>query len=190
VLPAGGCTVKLPLAADRRRAVNVPEGGMTLHRLRKAVAAGLASTGMAALLMFGLGSATAQADVLDDLAKEFTTAHGGGELSDLLNKSLQLRAMGYRPSKSAYDAITNALNYRPNQVPLIHALQASVAVQLKQKQQADTLAGNNQQPFTVGVNQYDPYNQGGVNAGPNGIGVGGGPVRIGGGQLLGPPPGG
>jgi hypothetical protein len=154
------------------------------------MAASLASTGMAVVLMFGLSPASARADVLDDLAKEFTTAAGGGELSNLLNESLQLRAAGYRPTKSAYDAIQNALNYRPNQVPLIHALQASVAVQMKQKQEADTMAGNGQQPFTVGVNQYDPSNPGGINAGPGGVGIGGGPVRIGGGQLLGPPPGG
>jgi hypothetical protein len=163
---------------------------MTLRRWTKTVAAGLASTGMAGVLMFGLGPATARADVLDDLAKEFTTAAGGGQMSDLLNQSLQLRAMGYRPTRAAYDSITNALNYRPNQVPLIHALQASLAGQMKQKQQVDTMAGNGQQCCTVGINQYDPTNPGGVTAGPGGVGIGGGPVRIGGGQLLGPPAGG
>ena len=162
---------------------------MRLQRIKNTLTAGVAATAIAFGLMFGFGAGTARADVLDDLAKEFTTAAGGGIVPDLLNKSLQLRQLGYRPTAAELGAIEKALGYRPNQTPLISALQATVAGQMKQKNMAETLSGNNS-PFTIGVNQYDPNNPGGFTAGPNGIGVGGGPVRIGGGQVLGPPGGG
>ena len=161
-----------------------------MQRLKNTVTAGVASTALAFGLMFGFGSATARADVIDDLAKEFTTAAGEGIVPGLLNKSLALRAMGYKPTAAELAEIQTAMTYRPNQTPLIHALQATVSGQMRLKNMADTLNGGGQgQCCTVGVNQYDPSNPGGITAGPNGVGVGGGPVRIGGGQLLGPPTG-
>jgi hypothetical protein len=162
---------------------------MRLQRLKKTVTAGVAGSGMAAALMFGFGGGTAHADVLDDLAGEYHTSAGAGEVANLLNQTLQLRAAGFRPTNAQYAEIQHAMDYRPNQVPLIHALQDTVAGQRKLMSLANA-AGNGQQPFTVGVNQYDPNNPGGVTAGPGGVNVGGGPVRIGGGQVLGPAPGG
>ena len=160
-----------------------------MQRFKNAVTAGATSTALAFVLMFGFGSATARADVMDDLAKEFTTAAGGGIVPGLLNKSLALRAMGYKPTAAQLTEIESAMAYRPNQTPLIHALQDTVSGQLRQKNMVDTLNGGGQQCCTVGINQYDPSNPGGITAGSNGVGIGGGPVRIGGGQLLGPPTG-
>ena len=49
---------------------------------------------------------------------------GGGQLSNLLKMSLKLRAMGFKPSKANLAEIAQAMNYRPNQIPLdeMHSL--------------------------------------------------------------------
>ncbi|HEX9175411.1 MAG TPA: hypothetical protein VF874_04690, partial [Mycobacterium sp.] len=54
---------------------------------RWTVAAALAGTGLALALAFGPAAGTANADVLDDLAQEFSTAAGAGQVSTLLNQS-------------------------------------------------------------------------------------------------------
>jgi hypothetical protein len=144
---------------------------MTLQGLKKTLTAGSASTAIAVALVLGFGPATAHADVIDDLAQEFSTAAGAGQVSNLLNQSMRLRAMGFRPTKGEITSIQDALNYRPNQTPLIRALQDTVAGQQKLKQRADATG---QQPFTIGVNQYDPNNPGGVGVGPGGVQIGGG----------------
>jgi hypothetical protein len=165
---------------------------MTLQGLRKSVTSGILTTGMAVALMFGVGMPTAHADLFDDLAAEFgNAAAGAGQVANLLNTSMKLRAMGFKPNKANYDAVQDALKYRPNQTPLIHALQQTVEQQNRQKEQAEALAGNNQ--FTIGINQYDPNSPGGVTAGAGGINIGGGAWTIGdgrSGELLGPAPGG
>jgi hypothetical protein len=164
---------------------------MTLQGVKKAVNAGIASTGMAAALMFGFAPATAHADVLNDLNNEFTSGAGAGPVANLVIQSIKLRDMGFKPTKAQYGEITKALDYRPNQTPLIHALTDTVDAQTRLKKQADALAGNNQ--FTIGVNQYNPNNPGGVTAGPGGVNIGGGASTIGDGrspgQSVGPPAG-
>lgn len=164
---------------------------MTLQGLKKTVTAGIASTSMAVALMFGFGPATAHADVLNDLAQEFTNGAGAGQVANLVTQSIKLRDMGFKPTKAHYDAITKALDYRPNQTPLIHALQDTVDAQSRLKQQADALAGNNQ--VSIGINQYNPNSPGGVTAGPGGVNIGGGAATIGDGrspgQAVGPPTG-
>ena len=158
---------------------------------KKTVTAGIASSALAAALMFGFGSATAHADVLNDLASEFTNGAGEGPVPNLVTQSIKLRDMGFRPTKAQYDQITKALDYRPNQTPLIHALQATVDAQTHLKNEADTLAGNNS--YTIGINQYNPTSPGGITAGPGGINIGGGAASIGDGrapgQSVGPPAG-
>jgi hypothetical protein len=147
---------------------------------RRTVGAALAGTGLAVALALGSAPGMARADVLDDLANEFTTAAGGGEVSTLLNQSLRLRASGFLPTPGELAAIQDAEKYRPNQTPMIKALSAAVQGQTHRMKQAQ--AGNTQQCCTVGINQYDPNNPGGVSVGPNGVGLGGGatPWQIGG----------
>jgi hypothetical protein len=146
----------------------------------RTVGAALAGTGLAVALALGSAPGMARADVLDDLANEFTTAAGGGEVPTLLNQSLKLRAMGFQPTAGELAAIQDSLKYRPNQTPMIKALSAAIQGQTHRMKQAQ--AANQQPGYTVGINQYDPNNPGGVSIGPNGVGLGGGstPWQIGG----------
>ena len=165
------------------------EPNTSSSRWRRNLATALAGAGMAVALTLGSAPGLASADVLDDLANEFTTAAGGGQISTLLNQSMKLRAMGVRPTNGELTAIQDALKYRPNQTPLIKALKEAVEGQTHRYQQAQ--AANQKPGYTVGINQYDPNNPGGVSLGPGGIGIGGGTnqYQIGGqpGSVVGPP---
>ena len=105
---------------------------------RRGVLNGIAGVTVAVGMVFG-STAVAQADVLDDLAQEYAIGAGGGQLSKLLKVSLQLRAMGYKPSKAYLDELTTAMGYRPNQNPLIEALKDTIAYQAKVKAQTEML---------------------------------------------------
>jgi hypothetical protein len=163
---------------------------------RRAVT-GAATTGaVTAGLILGFGAATAHADVLDDLAAQYTTAAGAGEVANWLHTSLALRAAGFKPTAGELQLIQDSLQYKPNQIPLVNALQATVATQQKLQQRANAAAGGGN-PVTIGVNQYDPSNPtqlGGftVGSGPgaNGTGPGGGnSINFGGqGTVLGAAP--
>ena len=85
------------------------------------------------------GTTAAAGDVLDQLADEYTVGSGGGQLANLLKTCLQLRAMGFRPSKANLQEITAAMAYRPNQLPLIAALKDTIAYQGKVKAQMEIL---------------------------------------------------
>lgn len=157
---------------------------------RRAAASALTAVAVAVGLMLGSVPPTANADVLDTLAEEFSTAAGAGQVAGLLNQSLKLRASGIKPTKAELTNIENALNYRPNLKPLISALEETVSAQNTRLQQAQAIA-KNQGPTTIGINQYDPTAPGGVTAGPGGINIGGGGWTIGdgrstGGIVLGP----
>jgi hypothetical protein len=157
-------------------------------RWRRAVGAALAGTGVAVAVALG-SAGMARADVLDDLANEFTTAAGAGQVSTLLNQSLKLRAMGVKLTGAELTAIQDSLKYRPNQTPLVNALKDAVAGQTHRLEQAQ--AAQQRGGYTVGINQYDPNSPGGVTMGPGGIDLGGGSntYQIGGqpGSVVGPP---
>jgi len=108
------------------------------HRWRRGAFNAIASVAVAVGMVFG-STATAQADVLDDLAEQYSVGTGGGQLSNLLKISLKLRAMGYKPSKVYLDELTTAMSYRPNQNPLIEALKDTIAYQAKVKAQTEML---------------------------------------------------
>jgi len=139
---------------------------------RRTVGVALAGSGLALALALSSAPGMARADVLDDLSHEFTTAAGGGEIPTLLNQSLKLRATGFPATPGELAAIQDSEKYRPNQTPMIKALSAAVQGQSHRMKQAQ--AGNSQQCCTVGINQYDPSNPGGLSVGPNGVGLGGG----------------
>jgi hypothetical protein len=83
---------------------------------------------------------------------------GGGQLSNLIKSVLKLRAQGIKPSKANIAEIQNALQYRPNQKPLIQALQDTLGYQQKiyaqmqilqqaqQRQQNNAVMGGGQMP--------------------------------------------
>lgn len=108
------------------------------RRIARAVTGAVAGTMVAAGLVFG-PAATAHADVLDDLAEQYAVGSGGGQLSNLLKLSLKLRALGFKPSKANLAEITEAMEYRPNQNPLIEALKDTIAYQQKIKAQMEIL---------------------------------------------------
>lgn len=99
---------------------------------------GITGAVVAVGLVFG-PAAPASADVLDDLAQEYAVGSGGGQMSKLLKVSLQLRAMGFKPSKANLADIAAAMDYRPNQNPLIDALKDTIAYQQKIKAQMEIL---------------------------------------------------
>jgi hypothetical protein len=73
---------------------------------------------------------------LQIIATEYDTGAGGGQLSNLIHDVLKLRAQGFRPSNANRLAIEEALNHRPNQAPLVAALEETRAYQRKQQAQA------------------------------------------------------
>ncbi|MCW2686551.1 MAG: Uncharacterized protein JWR37_1441 [Mycobacterium sp.] len=135
---------------------------------RRAATGAIASSAVAVGLMLSVGSATAHADVLDDLAAQYYTGAGGGQISNWIKESVQLRSMGFKPTKANYAAIEEALNQRPNQTPLVRALQETVLDQ----RQAQAQSQQPSNPLTIGINQYDPNNPSAI----GGFGISGGPT--------------
>lgn len=127
---------------------------------------------------------TANADILDELGREFSTARGAGQLANLLNDSLRMKSMGVRPSAGELAAVQDALRYRPNQRPLIEALESLVAGQSKRLRRAETIARQQQAEGgqSISINQYDPSNPGGFISGSGGINLGGSQYTIGSGR--------
>jgi hypothetical protein len=82
------------------------------------------------------------------IATEYDTGAGGGQVSNLIHKIMTLRSQGYMPSASNRAAIVDALDKRPNQAPLVTALEATLSFQMRNKMRA---ASQPQQPTTFGV---------------------------------------
>ena len=143
---------------------------------RRTVAGTLASSAVALGLVAGFGAPTALADdgdptpqadappamtadqVLAIIAKDYDTGAGGGQLSNLIHSVLKLRAQGFYPSNANKQAIVKALDYRPNQAPLVAALQETLAYQNKVKAQM-AASGQQPNPIVMGVNQLPPGQQ-------------------------------
>ncbi len=89
--------------------------------------------------------------------EEYDMGAGGGQLSNLIKQVMKYRAAGYKPSKANVAEITQALNYRPNQKPLIDALNDTLAYQAKIKAQSDLLqqaqAAQNNSSAVMGAGQ-------------------------------------
>lgn len=121
---------------------------------RRKFVGGLISAALATGLVLVAGPAPARADVLDDLAQEFSVGSGAGQVANLLKATLKLRAAGYRPSRANLDEITKALSYRPNQKPLIEALGDTLSYQQKIRAQSSILtAGQNANSAVMGAGQ-------------------------------------
>ena len=83
---------------------------------------------------------TAQADAppvmtadeaLAIIARDYDLGEGGGQLSTLIHDVMTLRAQGFKPSNANKKAITEALDHRPNQAPLVEALKETLSYQRK-----------------------------------------------------------
>jgi hypothetical protein len=124
---------------------------------RRAVTGAVASGALAAGLMAALGAGTANADVLDDINAQYDTGSGGGQVSNLIHTAMKLRSLGYVPSKGNVEDLQAGMDSRPNEMPLINALQDTVQY-MKREQSLN----NHPAPATIGVNQYNPGSNPGI----------------------------
>jgi hypothetical protein len=128
---------------------------MTLQtgNLRRAVTGAVASSAMTIGLLMGVGSATANADVLDDIGVKYMQGAGGGQISNFVKEALTLRALGFKPSKGNLEALQAGWDYLPNQSRLVDALKDTVAYQRK-LQALQQNANNPSQPgYNFGIGQ-------------------------------------
>jgi hypothetical protein len=153
---------------------------------RRAIAAGVAGGAMATGLLTTASAApawaepTTEAPAPNDAAaapqmtadqalaiidSDYDTGAGGGQISTLIHKILKLRQAGYYPSNANKDAIIAALDKRPNQGPLVAALEATLSFQQRQASLA-TGGGPALNPPTIGI--------GGTGGGPLNPNSGGG----------------
>ena len=94
--------------------------------------------------------------VLLIIQQDYDTGAGGGQLSTLIHDVLKLRAQGFKPSNGNKEALVKALDYRPNQQPLIDALKETLAYQRKMQALAQN-ANNPAQPgYNFGIGQAPP----------------------------------
>jgi hypothetical protein len=131
---------------------------MTLQtsNLRRAVTGAVASSAMAIGLLMGIGSATANADILDDIGAKYMEGAGGGQISNFVKEALTLRALGFKPSKGNMEALQAGWDYLPNQSRIVDALKDTVAYQRKMQALRQN-AGNTQQPgYNFGIGQAPP----------------------------------
>ena len=143
--------------------------GMNRQRWVHVVTAGLACGAMAAAVMGGLGAPTVWADPAADpsaqsdappvmtadealaiIDRDYDIGAGGGQLSTLIHDVMKLRALGFKPSNTNKEAITKALDYRPNQAPLIQALQETLSYQRKMQALAQNANKPSQPGFSIG----------------------------------------
>lgn len=154
---------------------------------RRVAAVAVTGAGLAAGAVVG-PAPIAAADVIGDLACEFGTAPGSGNVSGLLNQSVALSAQGFRPSPANLAAITDSLRYRPNQVPLIEALTSAVDGQQNTRTLAAAASAGMGPTSTFQVNQAptggisNPYQINGLgeDAFDNRVVLGAGEISLGG----------
>lgn len=134
---------------------------MSPRNWRRATATAVAGAALVGGLAAGLSAPAALADpvaapstdgqkppvspdqILMMINEQYNTGSGGGQVSKLIDQVMTLRMQGVRPSRANIAALADALDKRPNQGPLVSALQATLATQRKMKMQA---ANQVQQP--------------------------------------------
>ncbi|MGH3676336.1 MAG: hypothetical protein ACRDU5_11475 [Mycobacterium sp.] len=142
-------------------------------RVRGAVVGGAVAVG----LLIGIGASTAVAEptsstteaeapptatmtadeALAIIAEDYDVGAGGGQLANLIHDVMTLRAQGFMPSKANRAAIQEALDYRPNQTPLVEALEDTLSYQ--RKIQAQAAQAQPTQGPGMGINQVPPGQQ-------------------------------
>ncbi|NTY62889.1 hypothetical protein [Mycolicibacterium sphagni] len=109
--------------------------------------------------------------------QEYDQGSGGGQLSNLIKQVMKLRAQGIKPSRTNIAEIQNALQYRPNQKPLIEALQNTLGYQQKifaQMQLLQQAQERQQNNAVMGAGQMP--SDGAPTIGGSGAPVGGAPA--------------
>jgi hypothetical protein len=133
---------------------------MTLQtrNLRRAVKGAVASGAMAVGLLMGVGSTTADADVLDDVGVKYMQGAGGGQISNFVKEALILRAQGFKPSKGNLEELQAGWDYLPNQTRLVEALKDTVAYQRKMQALQQNAVPSQQGGFNIGGPPPNPGN--------------------------------
>lgn len=80
--------------------------------------------------------------VLMMISDQYQTGSGGGQVSKLIEQVMTLRQRGVRPSAANSQALLDGLNARPNQKPLIEALQATLSKQRQDLARASSSGGS------------------------------------------------
>lgn len=125
-------------------------------RLRRAVVTGLASAGLATSMLVGFAG-TANADILDELEVQYGSGSSGGQVANLLNDALMMRAQGVRPRPADLQAVQAAsANRGPNQAPLVGALQQVVSNQQKVLAQMGAQSGPGGIGFSINQQPWQP----------------------------------
>lgn len=81
--------------------------------------------------------------VLSTIYNEYRQGDGGGQISKLIDDAMKLRQQGFKPSSANATALAEALEYRPNQTPLIEALKETLAYQRKLQARAQQSISSN-----------------------------------------------
>lgn len=124
---------------------------MSPHTWRRTAVSALAASALVGGLAAGVATPTALAQPADSsssteettrpvspdailmmISNEYQTGRGGGQVSKLIEQVMTLRMRGIRPSVGNTQALAAALEKRPNQTPLIEALQETLTYQRKQ----------------------------------------------------------
>ncbi len=74
--------------------------------------------------------------------KEYDTGAAGGQLSNLIHQVLKMRAQGYKASNANREAITAALDKRPNQQPLVEALEGDAGLPAQDRRPRGNCSNN------------------------------------------------
>jgi len=131
---------------------------MTLQtgNLRRTLKGAVASGAMAVGLLMGIGSTTANADVLDDVGVKYMQGAGGGQISNFAKEALTLRALGFKPSKSNIEDLQAGWDYLPNQTRLVDALKNTVAYQRKMQAMQQNAVPQQQGGYNMGQTPLPP----------------------------------
>lgn len=143
---------------------------MSPQRWHRTAVAALAASAMAGGLAIGVATPSALAQPSDSsssteqtqapispdqilmmISQEYQTGRGGGQVSKLIEQVITLRKRGIRPSRGNAVALAAALEKRPNQTPLIEALEATLTYQRKQmmRSQNQVPSGNGAPPVAT-----------------------------------------
>ncbi|BBX02233.1 hypothetical protein BST36_13925 [Mycolicibacterium moriokaense] len=82
--------------------------------------------------------------ILLAIYEEYRSGEGGGQVSKLIDDAVNLRKQGFPISSANAQALQDALDDRPNQKPLIEALQSAIQYQRKIMEQ-QAMAASQQQ---------------------------------------------
>lgn len=99
--------------------------------------------------------------VLMAIYEEYRQGDGGGQISKLIDDAVNLRKQGFPISSANAQALQEALDDRPNQKPLIEALESAIQYQRKIMEQQMMAAQEQGQSASGGAVPVIPPAQGG-----------------------------